>query len=123
MKQLHALAAALTASLMAIVPSHAQTPVQVQNEVNYLLGYIAGSGCQFFRNGSWYDAQSAHLHLRDKYKVGVARNLIQTTEQFIEGAASQSSLSGKPYMIKCGVTETTSQQWLRDKLTALRAVQ
>jgi len=116
--------ALLLAALLSPPAALAQTPVPVQNEVNYLLGYIAGSGCEFFRNGTWYNAQKAHVHLRDKYKYLVEKNLADTTEHVIERAASESSLSGKPYQIRCsdGVA-VPSQQWLRDKLMQLRALQ
>jgi len=101
----------------------AQTPVRVQNEVNYLLGYVAGSGCEFNRNGIWYNAQKAHAHLRDKYNYLVEKNLADTTEHVIERAASQSSVSGQPYQIRCGDgVAVPSQQWLRDKLAQLRAL-
>ncbi len=114
----------LIAALLAPLSALAQTPVAVQNEVNYLFGYIAGSGCEFNRNGSWYNAQKAHAHLRDKYKYLVEKNLADTTEHVIERAASESSFSGKPYQIRCsdGVA-VPSQQWLREKLMQLRALQ
>jgi len=115
--------ALLLAALLSPPAALAQTPVPVQNEVNYLLGYIAGSGCEFNRNGSWYNAQKAHSHLRDKYKYLVEKNLADTTEHVIERAASESSLSGKPYLIRCsdGVA-VPSQQWLRERLLQLRAL-
>ena len=114
----------LIAALSCPPVALAQTPVPVQNEVNYLFGYIAGSGCEFNRNGSWYNAQKAHEHLRDKYKYLVEKNLADTTEHVIERAASESSLSGKPYQIRCsdGVA-VPSQQWLREKLMQLRTLQ
>jgi Family of unknown function (DUF5329) len=101
----------------------AQTPVAVQNEVNFLLGYIAGSGCEFYRNGTWYKSQKAHSHLRDKFNYLVEKNLADTTEHVIERAASESSFSGKPYQIRCadGVA-VNSQQWLREKLVQLRTL-
>jgi Family of unknown function (DUF5329) len=117
-------AALLIAALLWPPAARADTPVKTQNEVNFLLGYIVGSGCEFYRNGSWYNAHKAHVHLRDKYKYMVQRNLLDTTEQFIERAASDSSLSGKPYQIRCnGGAAVNSQQWLREKLVELRAVQ
>ena len=117
-------AALLIASLVGLPAAHAQAPVEVQAEVNFLLGYVAGSGCEFFRNGTWYDSQKAHLHLRDKYKYLVANNLADSTEHVIERAATQSSFSGTPYQIRCrGVAAVPSQQWLRERLINLRAVQ
>jgi hypothetical protein len=114
----------LVAALLWLPAARAETPVAVQNEVNYLLGYVAGSGCEFLRNGTWHNSHKAHVHLRDKYKYLVAKNLADTTEHVIERAASQSSSSGKPYQIRCadGVA-VNSQPWLRDKLVQLRALQ
>jgi hypothetical protein len=118
------LGASLIAALLWLPTARADTPVKVQNEVNFLLGYVAGSGCEFYRNGSWYDAQKAHVHLREKYKYLVDNNLVNTTEQFIDRAASESSFSGKPYQIRCsGAVAVNSQQWLRERLLELRAVQ
>jgi hypothetical protein len=116
------LGALLLAALCGPTGALAQTPVVVQNEVNYLLGYVAGSGCEFNRNGTWYKSQKAQAHLRDKYNVLVEKNLADTTEHVIERAASESSVSGKPYLIRCsdGVA-VNSRQWLREKLLQLRA--
>lgn len=116
--------ALLIVALTALPVAHAETPVAVQNEVNFLLGTVAGSGCQFYRNGTWYDSQKAHAHLREKYKYLVANDLADTTEHVIDRAATKSSLSGTAYQIRCsGGPPVTSQQWLRERLTELRAVQ
>jgi hypothetical protein len=116
--------ACLVAAALWLPAAHADTPVKVQNEVSFLLGYMAGSGCEFYRNGSWYNAQKAVAHLRDKYKYLNDRNLVNTTEQFIDRAASESSLSGKPYQIRCGgAVAANSQGWLRERLGELRAAQ
>jgi len=116
--------AVLIVALMALPVAHAETPVAVQNEVNFLLGTVAGSGCQFYRNGTWYDAQKAHAHLREKYKYLAANDLADTTEHVIDRVATKSSLSGTAYQIRCGGGPlVTSQQWLRERLAELRAVQ
>jgi len=106
-----------------LVPvARAQPPLNVEKEVNYLLGDIARSGCEFYRNGSWHDAQTAQAHLRDKYQYLIARNLINTTEDFIERAATKSSFSGLPYEVRChGGPAVKSNQWLRDELTRFRS--
>ncbi len=59
---------ALILSLMLAPVAHAEPPINVQLEVNFLLGYVEGSGCEFYRNGSWHDSKAAQQHLRDKYK-------------------------------------------------------
>jgi hypothetical protein len=92
-----------------------------QTEINYLLGFVESSGCEFYRNGSWYDSKSAQAHLRYKYEMLAAADRITTAEDFIEKAATKSSLSGRPYQVRCGGGEAvTSNQWLRDVLTRYR---
>lgn len=99
----------------------AEPPVNVQAEVNFLLGYIEGSGCSFYRNGTWYDSKAAQMHLRDKYEYLAARNFINSTEDLSERVATASSFGGQPYQVRCGDGETlTSKRWLRDELTRFR---
>jgi cobalamin biosynthesis protein CobD/CbiB len=112
---------ALMLGLLMAPLARAAPPIQVQIEVNYLLGYIEGSGCEFYRNGTWHDSKEAQAHLRDKYKWLVARNLINTTEDFIERAATESSFSGLAYKVKCnGGATMTSNQWLSTELARFR---
>lgn len=101
--------------------THAQTPPKAQIEIDYLLQYVETSGCSFYRNGSWYDSSHAKAHLRTKYDYMAARNLIGSAEDFIDKAATKSSLSGKPYKIRCGSEEVESGQWLREVLARYRA--
>jgi hypothetical protein len=112
---------ALIFGLALMTEAHSSSPPAVLTEINYLLGYIKGSGCEFYRNGSWYDSTRAQAHLRYKYEALAARNRITTTEDFIEKAATKSSLSGKPYQIRCGRSGVvTSNLWLRDALSRFR---
>lgn len=102
--------------------ARAEPPARVQAEVNFLLGFVEGSGCAFYRNGTWHNSKEAQAHLRDKYKWLAARNLINTTEAFIERAATQSSFTGLSYKVKCnGGATITSNQWLRGELTLMRS--
>jgi hypothetical protein len=49
------------------------------------------------------------------------KGLVTNTESFIEGAASESSASGKPYSVKCGDSAAVpSATWLRDELERFR---
>lgn len=111
----------LMLGLLLVPVARAEPPTSVQIEVNFLLGYVEGSGCEFYRNGTWHDSKTAQEHLRDKYKYFVARNLIYTTEEFIERAATESSFSGQPYEVRCnGGAPVTSNQWLRVELARFR---
>ncbi|HTD27829.1 MAG TPA: DUF5329 family protein, partial [Xanthomonadaceae bacterium] len=80
----------LVLGLLWVPVVYAEPPVNVQVEVDFLLGYVEGSGCDFYRNGTWHDPKTAQAHLRDKYRYMAARNLINTTEDFIEKVATQS---------------------------------
>jgi hypothetical protein len=100
----------------------AAPPASVQVEVEFLLTSIRDSGCMFFRNGTWHEGKAAEAHLRDKFEYLVLRGRIASTEDFIEGAASRSSLSGLPYAVKCAGSEAVpSERWLRDRLARHRA--
>jgi hypothetical protein len=115
------MASALMLGLLLVPIARAEPPASVQMEVNFLLGYIEGSGCEFYRNGTWHDSKTAQAHLRDKYKYLMTRNLINTTEDFIDWAATESSFSGQPYEVRCnGGATVTSNQWLRDELARFR---
>jgi Family of unknown function (DUF5329) len=107
--------------LALLTVASAAPPAIAQTEINFLLGFIESSGCEFYRNGSWYDSKRAQAHLRDKYEMLAGTGQINTAEDFIEKAATKSSLSGRPYQIRCGGGEAvTSNQWLRDVLTRYR---
>jgi len=111
----------LVLGLLSVPVARADPPTSVHIEVNFLLGYLEGSRCEFYRNGTWHDSKAAQAHLRDKYKYLVARNLVNTTEQFIERGATESSITGQPYQVRCnGGATVTSSQWLRDELARFR---
>jgi hypothetical protein len=105
----------------AAPPATVQTEI-TKTEINYLLGFVERSGCQFYRNGSWYDSKQAEAHLREKYDFLAAKGLIKSAEDFIERAATKSSLSSKAYAIKCGDGPVvTTNQWLRAALAGYRS--
>lgn len=98
-------------------PAQAAPPAIAVNEINYLLGFIERSGCKFYRNGSWYDSHRAQSHLRDKYNYLAAHDHIKTTDDFIEQAATRSSMSGEQYQIQCDAGPAVpSNLWLRTAL-------
>jgi hypothetical protein len=100
----------------------AAPPAIANTEISFLLGFVEQSGCQFYRNGSWYDSKKAEAHLRDKYEYLTAKGLINSAEEFIEQAATKSSLSGKAYEIKCGTDPViTTNQWLHEALARFRS--
>lgn len=116
------LAVALVA-LAAAMPAPAAPPAgAVRAEIDALLGALASSGCRFQRNGSWHTAAEARDHLRQKLSAIEARGTLASAEQFISTAATGSSLSGKPYLVRCGdASEVPSADWLNARLRDLRA--
>ena len=68
-----------------------------------------------------YDGGDARAHLQRKYDYLLKKDMVDSAEQFIERAASQSSMSGKPYRIQCpGQSEQTAATWFGACLQALR---
>ncbi|HEY8102098.1 MAG TPA: DUF5329 domain-containing protein [Burkholderiaceae bacterium] len=90
-------------------------------EITHLLSFLEKSGCQFNRNGSWYSPNEAVTHLQKKYQYLLDKNLISTSEDFIERAATESSMSGKPYLVKCdNAAPVESAVWFKRELTTFR---
>ncbi|MGA8004813.1 MAG: DUF5329 domain-containing protein [Burkholderiales bacterium] len=108
---------------VAIVPTaRAEPPAAVRQEIAYLLRHVAESGCEFKRNGTWSDAKAAEAHVRLKYDYLLRWSRIDTTQDFIDKAATGSSLSGQPYLVKCADNLTlASSVWLRKALGRYRA--
>ena len=68
-------------------------------KIEALIATVAGmKDAVFIRNGREYDGKKAAEHLRDKWEW--KKDEIRTARDFIRIAASGSSLSGKPYVIR-----------------------
>jgi uncharacterized protein DUF5329 len=114
------LASLIGIALMPAPRAEPPTP-EVQREIDFLLDAIGSSGCEFYRNGTWHDAKTAQAHVGDKYAYLLKRDRIRTTEDFIDEAATRSSLSGEPYKIRCGADrEQPTDRWLHAELARFR---
>ena len=100
----------------------AQSPFPAaKREIASLFTVLEQSGCTFNRNGYWYGARKATAHLRRKYDYLLKKNLVASAESFIDRAASKSSISGKPYMVRCGTkAPVESKAWFTTELIRLR---
>ena len=100
----------------------AQTPATATSrEITSLFTTLQASGCEFNRNGSWYNATKASEHLKRKYDYLVKKNLVDSTESFIARAATESSMSGKAYQVRCpGKAAVDSKAWFQDQLLNYR---
>ena len=93
----------------------------MEKEIQHLFDHLKNAQCAFNRNGKWYTAEEAVEHIQKKYQYLMKKGLVNSTEQFIERAASESSLSGKPYLVKCGAPEPIkSSVWFQSELERFR---
>jgi len=99
----------------------AAPPAAARAEIERLLAFVANSGCQFNRNGTWYPAPEACAHLADKERYLAERGQITSAEDFIAKAATKSSMTGKPYTVRCGSEPViASDEWLTAELRRFR---
>ncbi|TWI03653.1 hypothetical protein IP90_01467 [Luteimonas cucumeris] len=100
----------------------AEASPDAQAEIAGLIEALGSSDCRFERNGKWYEAGEAKAHLQRKYDWMRRRDLATSSEQFIERAASHSSVSGRPYHVQCpGQAPQVAADWFRQQLQRLRA--
>jgi Family of unknown function (DUF5329) len=105
----------------AAIASAAPT-AKAQREIDGLIAALGNSGCEFERNGTWHDAKTARAHLQKKYDYLRKRGMADTAESFIERGASKSSMSGKPYRVRCpDKAVDTAAHWFEQRLRTLRA--
>lgn len=103
------------------IASAEPTPAPVRAEIEAILNRLEASACQFQRNGAWHDGARAKAHLLRKLEYIEERGTVRSAEQFIELAASRSSLSGRSYQVRCGSdAPVESRQWLNGQLTTVR---
>ena len=116
-------AVAGAATLLALLPGRAaaQINASAQREIASLLQAVGKSGCQFIRGGTAHAADKAQEHLNMKYEYMVSRNMLVSTEDFIEKAATRSTMTGELYTIRCGeAPPQRSDEWLKARLKAMR---
>jgi hypothetical protein len=90
-------------------------------EIGSLLEVLGSSGCEFYRNGTWYSAAQAQDHLRTKYEYLLRKDLVANADEFIVLAATKSSMSGQAYQVRCPHQEAqASAVWLGNALRRIR---
>ncbi len=109
---------AATAGIIAGIVLAAAAHAGTAEEIQHLLDYVGGSGCSFVRNGVESDATEARQHLQTKYAY--AKGHVGSAEDFIRLAASRSSMTGEPYLVRCGTSQFLSGDWLTDELRRYR---
>jgi len=108
--------------IFATAGNAASLSLTARAEIDALLSRLEASSCTFNRNGTWYPATEAKSHLLRKLKYLEDRGAVQSAEQFIELAASSSSTTGQPYLVKCGSgAPVQSGTWLLSELQVMRS--
>lgn len=112
---------ALVSTMALTAVAAAAPPPGAAREIGQLIDALGSSGCEFQRNGRWYDAERARAHLRRKLDWLLDRDLVASAEQFIERAGSRSSISGRPYRVRCpGTDAEPAAAWLQRALDGIR---
>lgn len=108
--------------LCTSVASADEPDAVAREEISHLFSYLASSGCQFYRNGSWHISSRAVSHLQKKYEYLLKKRQVSTAESFIKLAATASSTSGNHYLVKCGEAPAVeSAAWFTQELARYRA--
>ena len=110
------------ASALLLLASGAQAApdARTTEEIGQLLTQLSSSGCEFQRNGDWHPAIEARAHLERKYAYLLKKGLVDRTEDFIDRAATGSSVTGKDYQMRCAGVTSASAPWLRAALARIR---
>lgn len=107
--------------MMLLGMSFASSANNKDTEIQHLLNFVANSNCLFIRNNDEHPAKEAKSHIESKYDY--VKDKVNTAEDFIKYAATQSSFSGKPYTARCSGKTLPSSQWLLDELKDFRNTQ
>ena len=104
--------------ILALFPGFLRAQDNIEKKkIELLLSSLENlKGVIFIRNGSEYDdGKAAAAHLRMKLQYAGSR--VQTADDFIRLCASQSYITGKPYMIRLSNGKTIkSEEYFREKL-------
>jgi hypothetical protein len=110
---------AVIACLSSVIQPPMEGKQTESQKIEALVKHVEGlKDAKFVRNGTEYDAKTAGTFLRRKWESN--KREIKTARDFIDKAASASSTSGKPYLIryKSG-KETKSGDYLLAELKKL----
>lgn len=102
-------------AILSIIEGDA--PADESEEIRALLVHIRGLGSEyiFIRNEKEYTAEETADHLERKWK---AKSNIRMLKDFIDQVASNSSQSGKPYMVSIsGAEPVPFGPWLRAEIS------
>jgi hypothetical protein len=97
---------------------HMESQADTGIEIKHIIEYIENSNCTFIRNGKEYNTKEALVHIQNKYKY--TKHWIKSAEDFIKYTVTKSSMSGRPYKVRCDGMEILSAEWLSEELKRFR---
>ncbi len=109
--------------LAMIVDSRLLATPQTAREIIGLLDFVEHSDCKFVRNGSEYSGPRARAHLEQKLHYLESKNMVKSAEEFIDLAATKSSMSGRAYKVRCAEGVEPAGIWLHRELQRQRKFQ
>lgn len=89
---------------------------QTAAEIRGLLEFVENSDCIFIRNGAEYSGPRARAHLEQKLNYLESKNRVKSAEDFIDLAATKSSMSGRAYEVRCSEGKEPAGIWLHREL-------
>lgn len=113
---LHHHIAFLLIAATVLVPIGSQADTEI--EIKHIKKYIENSKCTFIRNGKEYNTKEALEHILNKYEY--TKRWIKSAEDFIKYTATKSSMSGRPYTVRCDGREILCAEWLSEELNRFR---
>jgi hypothetical protein len=92
-----------------------------KKKIDFLISSVEDlKGAVFIRNGEEHNGKDAADHLRMKLQHAL---MVETADDFIRLCASQSSITGKPYMIRLSNGKTIkSEEYFREKLKEYNSI-
>lgn len=108
--------------LAAPVVLAAGLPDGEKKKIEFLISHLESiKDAKFTRNGTEYDSKSAAKFLRGKWNA--KKDAILTAKDFIAKAATKSSTTGKPYLIrlKPGAPQVPCADYLNERLKEFEA--
>jgi hypothetical protein len=107
--------AVITALALSTGIAYGQDPNE-EAKIEFLISSVENmKGIKFIRNGSEHDGKEAANHLR--MKLQKADGKVKTADDFIKLCASNSYMTGKPYLIKFqDGTTIRSEEYFRERL-------
>jgi hypothetical protein len=103
-----------------IINRQALATPQTAQEIRDLLDFIEHSECRFVRNGTEYSGPRARAHLQQKLDYLEGKNRVNSAEDFIDLAATKSSMSGRLYEVRCSEGAEPASIWLKRELERQR---